>query len=91
MPYISSSGKPRPQSAITMSSPYSYTVIFLPTSPRPPNGIIFNFGDGNLKFFILGALALVLILFIIIYKIAFKSYDFYDGNDEAIYVSFKEI
>ena len=66
-------------------------LLFFALKDNYDNGLIFNFGEGKLKFVILGALAIVLILFIIIYKIAFKSYDFYDGNDEAIDVSFKEI
>ena len=38
-PGISLSGKDMPQSTIIASSPYSYTVIFLPISPSPPRGI----------------------------------------------------
>ena len=43
MPYMSSSGNPRPQSMMMMSLPYSRTVIFLPISLSPPRGMIFNF------------------------------------------------
>src|SRR3954466_8220072 len=38
MPNISSSGKARPQSITTMSSPYSNRVMFRPISPTPPSG-----------------------------------------------------
>ena len=37
-PYISLSGKTRPQSTMIISPLHSYTVMFLPTSPRPPSG-----------------------------------------------------
>src|SRR6188508_2533355 len=39
-PRCSSRGKARPASTTTISSPSSYTVMFLPTSPRPPRGMI---------------------------------------------------
>ena len=42
-PYMSSSGKPTPQSITIISFPYSRTVQFLPISSRPPRGIIFSF------------------------------------------------
>ena len=43
-PSISSSGNDKPQSTTIISSSYSNTVMFFPTSCNPPNGIIFNFG-----------------------------------------------
>ena len=36
-------GKIEPQSTTTMSSPNSKAVMFLPTSPNPPSGIILSF------------------------------------------------
>ena len=42
MPYISSSGKERPQSMIRISSIYSNTVMFFPISFIPPMGMIFR-------------------------------------------------
>ncbi len=41
-PNISSSGNVIPQSIIMISFLYSKTVIFLPISPIPPSGMIFN-------------------------------------------------
>ena len=49
IPSISSSGKAKPQSTRIMSFSYSNTVIFLPISSNPPNGIIFNFSFLNLN------------------------------------------
>ena len=47
-PYMSSSGKPRPQSTTIMSLPYSSTVMFLPISFRPPSGMIFSFSANKI-------------------------------------------
>src|SRR5262249_58699830 len=40
MPTISSSGNMSPQSMTTMVSSYSTAVIFFPTEPTPPSGMI---------------------------------------------------
>ena len=47
-PYMSSSGKPRPQSTTIMSLPYSSTVMFLPISFKPPSGMIFSFSANKI-------------------------------------------
>ena len=47
-PNISSSGNDKPQSTTIISSSYSKTVIFFPTSCSPPSGIIFSFGFLNI-------------------------------------------
>ena len=46
MPSMSCRGKMEPQSTTTMSSSYSNAVMFLPTSPRPPSGMILSFPIG---------------------------------------------
>ena len=40
MPGMSSSGNMRPVSTQKMASSYSYTIRFLPNSPRPPSGMM---------------------------------------------------
>ena len=52
-PSISSSGNDKPQSTTIISSSYSNTVMFFPTSWSPPSGIIFNFGFLNIISFFL--------------------------------------
>ena len=42
MPHISFSGNIKPESTMSMFFPYSKTIIFFPTSPKPPKGIILS-------------------------------------------------
>jgi len=71
IPNISSSGNDNPQSTTIISSSYSNTVMFFPTSCNPPNGIIFNFPFLNtLLLFVLDFLgSLFSILFPILFSI----------------------
>ena len=68
-----------------------FCLLFFALKDKYDNGIIFNFGNGILKYLILIFFVLVIVLLYIIYKIAFKPYDFYDGNDSLIDVNFNEI
>ena len=49
-PSMSSSGNDKPQSTTIISSSYAKTVIFFPTSCKPPSGMIFNFDFLNILF-----------------------------------------
>src|SRR5688572_4330926 len=46
-PRCSSRGKASPASTTMMSSPCSYTVMFFPTSPRPPSGMMRKLTRGS--------------------------------------------